>query len=75
MDDSVRLHLSQRSLTGVVAKWYIELKGSYFKSFNDMDVVFFMHYQLPIQYEIGTEILTSLSQNNATHIFDHIHEW
>jgi hypothetical protein len=32
---------------------------------------------LPIshQYEIGTELLTSLHQNNATHISDHIHEW
>jgi hypothetical protein len=34
-----------------------------------------MHYQLPIHYDIGTNILTSLHQNNATHISNHIHEW
>jgi hypothetical protein len=34
-----------------------------------------MHYQLPIRYETGTDILTSFKQNKATHISDHIHEW
>jgi hypothetical protein len=33
MDDSVRLHLFQRSLTGAVTtKWYIELKRWFFKA-------------------------------------------
>jgi hypothetical protein len=75
MDDSVRLCLFQRSLTRVTAKWYIELKGGSFRSFNDLEMEFLTHYQLPIRYEIGTELLTSLRQNNATHISDHIHEW
>ena len=34
-----------------------------------------MHFQLPIQYETGTDLLTSLRQTTATHISDHIHEW
>ena len=34
-----------------------------------------MHFQLPIRYETGTEVLTSLRQNTTTHISDLIHEW
>ena len=36
---------------------------------------FITHFQLPIRYEMGTELLTSLGQSTATHISDHIHEW
>ena len=36
---------------------------------------FLTHYQLPIRYEMGTEILSSFKQTKATHISDHIHEW
>jgi hypothetical protein len=68
MDDSVRLHLFQRSLTRAVTKWYIELKGGSFKRFNDLEMAFLTHYQFPIWYEIGTELLTSLHQDNSTHI-------
>jgi hypothetical protein len=38
-------------------------------------MAFLTHYQLPIRYETGTEILSSFKQNSATHISDHIHEW
>ena len=34
-----------------------------------------MHFQLPIRYETGTDLLTSLRQNTYTHISNHIHEW
>ena len=37
--------------------------------------MFLTHFQLPIRYEMGTDILTSLRQNTSTHISDHIHEW
>ena len=37
--------------------------------------MFLTHFQLPIHYEMGTDILTSLWQNTSTHISDHIHEW
>jgi hypothetical protein len=38
-------------------------------------MAFLTHYQLPIQYETGTRILSSFKQCSTTHIFDHIHEW
>ena len=40
-----------------------------------MASVFLTHFQLPIHYEMGTYILTSLHKNTSTHISDHIHEW
>jgi len=40
-----------------------------------MAMAFLTHFQLPIRYEIGTELLTSLHQSTSTHILDHIHEW
>jgi hypothetical protein len=36
---------------------------------------FLTHYQLPIQYETRTEILSSFKKSSSTHISDHIHEW
>jgi hypothetical protein len=60
MDDSVRLCLFQRSLTGAAAKWYIELQGGSFKIFNELAMEFLMHYQLPIRYEIGMYLLASM---------------
>jgi hypothetical protein len=36
---------------------------------------FLTHFQLPIRYETGTELLTSLHQKTSIHISDHIHEW
>ena len=38
-------------------------------------MAFLTHFQLPIRYETGTHLLTSLKQDRATHILDHIHEW
>ena len=38
-------------------------------------MAFLTHYQLPIHYDTGTEILTSFKQSTSTHISDHIHEW
>jgi len=38
-------------------------------------MAFLTHFQLPIRYETGTHLLTSLKQDTATHISDHIHEW
>lgn len=36
---------------------------------------FLTNFQLPIRYETGTHLLTSLKQGRATHISDHIDEW
>ena len=75
MDDSVRLRLFQRTLTGTAAKWYIELPQHSFLDFGSLATIFLTHFQLPIRYETGTNILTSLRQNTSTHISDHIQEW
>lgn len=74
-DDSIRLHHFQRTLTGPVAKWYIELPRASFDNFNTLATTFLTHFQLPIRYEMGTELLTNFKQTMATHISDHIHEW
>ena len=43
--------------------------------FSALETVFITHFQLPIRYEMGTNLLTSLRQNTSTHISDDIHEW
>jgi hypothetical protein len=75
MENSIRLHLFQRTLTGSPTKWYIELPCASFHDFNSLTMSFLMHFQLPIRYETGTELLTSLCQITSIHISDHIHEW
>lgn len=75
LDDSIWLHLFQRTLTGFAVKWYIELNRGSFQDFNSLAMAFLTHFQLPIRYETGTHLLTSLRQTTATHISDHIHEW
>ena len=42
---------------------------------NSLETIFLTHFQLPIHYETGTDILTSLCHNTSTHISDHMHEW
>lgn len=37
--------------------------------------MFLTHFQLPVRYDNGTELLTSLKQSTSTYISDHIHEW
>ena len=75
MYDSIRLRLFQRTLTGTAAKCYIELPWHSFVDFSSLATIFLTHFQLPIRYEMGTNLLTSLHQNTSTHILDHIHEW
>ena len=75
LDDSIKLHLSPRTLTRNAAKWFIKLPTSSFHDFGSLAMVFLTHFQLPIRYEMGIDLLTSLRQNTTTHISDHIHEW
>ena len=75
MDDSILLRLFQRTLTDMAAKWYIRLPQHLFVDFNSLETFFLTHFRLPIRYEIGTYLLTSLLQNTSTHIYYHIHEW
>ena len=75
IDDSIWLRLFQHTLTYMAMKWYIELPWHSFVDFSALEIIFLTHFQLPIHYETGTYILTSLRQNTSTHISDHIHEW
>jgi hypothetical protein len=75
MDESIRLHIFQRTLNGFTAKWYIEFPRGFFSDFNTLTMAFLTHYQLPIRYDMRTEILNSFKLNKGTHISDHIHEW
>jgi hypothetical protein len=56
-------------------KWYIELDRSRYSSFGELVMVFLNHFQLPVRYDIGTELLANFEQTIADHISDHIREW
>ena len=60
IDDSIRIQLFQQTLTGAATKWYIELLHGTFWDFNTLAFSFLTHFQLPIRYENGIELLTSL---------------
>ena len=75
VDDSVRLCIFPHTLIGNAPKWYIELPHVSVNTFDNLVMELLKHFQLPIRYEIGTELLTSFRQDTATHISDHIHEW
>lgn len=53
-DDSMRLHLFQRTLTGPAVKWYVELPRTSFDNFSALATTFLTHFQLPIRYNTGT---------------------
>ena len=73
-DDSIQLRLFQRMLTGTIAKWYIELPRALFHYFSTLATTFLTHFQFPIKYETGTELLANFKQLDSTHISDHIHD-
>jgi hypothetical protein len=68
MDDSIRLRLFQRTLTGTSAKWYVDEKLGSHATFESLAKAFFTIFQLPICHENGIEILSNFKQTSATHI-------
>jgi len=74
-DDFVQLRLFQRTLIGGAMKWYIELDSSKYAYFNDLDMVFLNHFQLPVRYDVDIKLLANFEQTKAVHISDHIREW
>ena len=60
IDDSIRLRLLQRTLIGLATKWYIELPRGSFYNFSQLTTSFLTHFQLPVRYDNGIELLTSL---------------
>jgi hypothetical protein len=74
-DDSIQLHLFQRTLIGSVAKWYIDIDRLRYSYFTDLAMVFLNHFQLPLRYDANTELLAKFEQMKADHISDHTREW
>jgi hypothetical protein len=74
-DDSVQLRLFQRTLIRSAMKWYIKLDRSRYSSFDELAMDFLNHFQLPVRYDAGTEILSNFKQTTIDHIYDHIREW
>jgi hypothetical protein len=56
-------------------KWYIELDRSRYSSFGELAMAFLNHFQLPVRYDVGTELARQFRTNNSDHISDHIREW
>jgi hypothetical protein len=50
------------------AKWYIELPGGTYRTFNQMVLVFLNHFQLSVHYDVDIELLSTLCQDKSTHI-------
>jgi len=69
------LHIFQRTLIGLTAKWYIELPRASFYNFSQLATSFLTHFQFPVRNNNGTEFLTSPKKSTSTYISDHIHEW
>ena len=49
--------------------------GGAYAMFDDLAMTFLNHFQLPIRYDVGTELLSTFRQDKATHILDHIRRW
>jgi hypothetical protein len=75
MDDSFRLRLFQRTLTGPSTKWYVDEKSGSHVTFESLAKAFFTFFQLPIRHDNGLELLFEFKQTSTTHIADHIHKW
>jgi hypothetical protein len=75
MDDSIRLRLFQRTLTGPSAKWYVKEKSGSHGTFESLAKSFLTFFQLTICHDNGLELLSNFKQTSSTHIVDHIHEW
>jgi hypothetical protein len=58
-DDSVQLCLLQHTLIGSVVKGYIEFDHSIYSTFGELAMVFLNHFQLPVRYDVNTELLAN----------------
>ena len=64
-EDSIRLRLFQRTLTGPAMKWYIEIPRGEFIVFDDLAMTFLNHFQLPVRYDVGTKLLSTFQQDTS----------
>jgi hypothetical protein len=73
--DFIQLRLFHHTLIGSAMKWYIELDRSIYSTFGKLAMVFLNHFQLPMRYDVGMELLANFEKTKADHISDHIREW
>jgi hypothetical protein len=71
-DNFFQLPLFQRTLIGGVAKWYIKIDRSKYAYFNYLAMVFLNHFQLPVIYNVDTELIVNFEKTKSVHISDHI---
>jgi hypothetical protein len=69
------LRLFQCTLIESAAKWYIKIDRSRYSSFGELVMAFLNHFQLPVRYDTGTELLANFEQTIVDHISDNIREW
>ena len=60
LDDSIKLCLFPCTLIRNATKWFIKLPTSSFHDFGSLAMAFLTHIQLPIHYEMRTDLLNSL---------------
>jgi hypothetical protein len=60
-NDSIRLRLFQRTLTGPLAKWYVEEKSGSHVTFESLAKAFLTFFQLPIHHDNGLELLSEFA--------------
>jgi hypothetical protein len=64
-DDYICLRLFQRTLKGVIVKWYIELTRETCRNYNNMVLVFLNHLQLSVHYDVGIEFFRPSTKINS----------
>ena len=75
VDDTIRLRLFQRTLIGIVTKWYVEQPSATHGTFSALITAFLTYFQLPIHRDSGMKLLTHFRQTPTVHISDHLHKW
>jgi len=73
-EDSTHLRLFQHTLHGVASKWYVDHPKATHSTFVNLATYFLSYFQLPLHYDIDTELLTSFYQTFATHLSDNVQE-
>lgn len=60
---------------GDATKWYVDQLSTSNSVFMMLAKVLLYYFQLPLQYDTGTEILTKFCQSSTTRLSDHVQEW
>lgn len=65
----------QRTLMGLVMKWYVNEPIGTYTTFEKISKEFLSFFDLDIWHDTRLDIYIGLHQFIATHITNHIHEW